>query len=259
MEIKWTYLQFRKTHDYPVYLRFRQEELNPKFQHLLGELGFSELPEKDARRISLQRPHTRILTVQYASLRLQQQINGSDMLDQYGPESLSYIGGMPVYTYRRVALLGMPTGKPLWDLALSPELTSTEHLVGLRVVLVRFLAAALADQGVLCYWGTVKDGTVVIMKQAQSFGEAVVIDHGQHCVHFNGGEIRTGNRLRLIRKDKEVRQPAPMGREDLISFLSVSSCLLTFTGITPAMRKAIFELSAATQASYLSSEAPAAA
>src|SRR5687768_9671687 len=118
---KWNYFQFRKSYNYPVYLRFKEQELNPKFVHLLQELGFNDLSEAESRKIPLNKPHTRILTVQIASARLQYQLNGSDLLDKYGFESLSIQGGIPVYTYRKVGIMALPKLKTLWDLALHHE------------------------------------------------------------------------------------------------------------------------------------------
>lgn len=240
---KWSYYQYRKNYDYPVYVRFKQEDLNPKFSHLLSELGFQGLSDVESRKIQLHRLHTKVLTIQYASARLQMQISGSDILDKYGPESLSLQMGMPVYTYRKVGVMGLPLTKTLWDLAIHPEISHTEQMVGLRVILVRYLSQSLAELGVLCYWGTVKDDTVIIMKQLNSFGEAVLIDVAKKVVFSNGGEMKLGSSLKIIRKDKEVFSSSIMSREDLIGFMSVSTCLLSFSGITPAMKKAIYELS----------------
>lgn len=251
---KWNYFQYRKVHDYPIYVRLKQDELNQKFTHLLNEIGFSLLTENESKKIQLHKLHTKILTIQNASSRLQQQISGSDILDKYGLESLSLQQGLPVYTYRRVGIMGVPASKTLWDLAIHPEMNHTDQMVGLRVILVRFLAQALSEMGVLSYWGTVKDDTVIIMKQASSFGEAVLIDVNKKVIFSNGGEIKLGSSLKIIRKDKEVPHSSMMSREDLIGFLSVSTCLLSFNGITPSMKKAIYELSSQTSGSYAASE-----
>jgi hypothetical protein len=251
---KWNYFQYRKQHDYPVYIRFKQDELNPKFTHLLTEMGFNSLTDSEAKKIPLQRSHTKILSIQEASSRLQQQINGSDLMEKYGPEALSLQMGMPVYTYRKVGVMGLPLSKTLWDLAIHPELSHTEQMVGLRVILVRYLSQALAEQGVLCYWGTVKDDAVIVMKQIQSFGEAVLIDANKRMIFSNGGEIKFGSSLKIIRKDKEVRHASFMSREDIIGFMSVSTCLLSFHGITHSMKKAIYELSTHISGSYAVSE-----
>lgn len=250
MEQKWNYFQYRKAYGYPIYLRFLNDELDPKFNHLVKEMGFQELLPAESKKISLVGPQIRVLTIQNASSRLQAQISGSDLLDKYGPESLSYQGGMPIYTYRRVGIMGLPQEKNLWDLALSSDIQHTEHMVGLRIVLVRFLAQSLSGLGVLCYWGTMKDDSIVIMKQSQSFGEAVLIDVNKKVVFFNGGEAKFSSNLKLIRRDKDVKMASSIKREELISFLSVSTCLLSFTGITVEMKKNIFNLSSMTHASY---------
>lgn len=248
--IKWNYFQYRKNFGYPVYLRFKNDDLHPKFVHLVNELGFQELTDKESRKIPLDRAYTKVLTIQCASARLQQQINGSDLLDKFGLESLSIQGGTPVYTYRKVGIMAVPQGRTLWDLAINHDMSQTDQMVGLRVILVRFLSQALAEQGVLAYWGTVKDENIIIMKQNQSFGEAVLIDFKQRVVFSNGGETRFGAGLKIIRKDKDVKASTSISREELISFLSVSTCLLSFTGISQSMKKAIYEISAQVTASY---------
>jgi len=252
--IKWLYFQFRKTHNYPVYLRFRQEELNPKYLHLLNELGFSELTDIETKKISLAKSHTRMLTVQGASARMQLQINGSDLLDKFGLESLTIQGSTPVYTYRTVGIMVSPQQKPLWDLALHHTISQTEQMIGLRIVLVRFLSLALADLGVLCYWGTVKDETVIVMKQNQSFGEAVIIDLNKRTIFSNGGEMRLGAHLKILRKDKDSKSHVVMSREELISFLSVSTCLMSFNGISTSMKRAVMSLSSISSAAYAPNE-----
>jgi hypothetical protein len=248
--IKWTYFQYRKAYGYPVYLRFKQEDLHPKFAHLVAELGFQAISEIESKKIPLNKAGTRVLTVQIASSRLQQQMNGSDLLDQYGQESLSLQMGLPLYTYRKVAMMSLPMSKTLWELAINNDISNTDQMVGLRVVLVRFLSQALSEQGIISYWGTVKDGNVIIMKQGQSFGEAVLIDLSKRMIFSNGGENTFSSSIKIIRKDKEVKAAQSIGREELISFLSVSTTLLSFTGITPSMKRSIYDLSAMASASY---------
>lgn len=253
-QIKWIYFQFRKSHDYPIYIRFKETEFNQKFNHVFNEIGFVLLTEQDSRKIKLHRHHTRILTVQEASPRFQLQINGSNLLDVYGPESLALQQGLPIYTYRKVGMMGVPASKSMWDLVINPDIAHTDQMVGMRVILVRFLAQALAAQGILCYWGTTKDDTVIIMKQAQSFGEAVLIDLEKRIIFSPGGEMKLGSSLKIIRKDKDSSFSHLLTREETISFLSVSTCLLSFNGITPAMKKNIYDLSTFTSASFAVSE-----
>jgi hypothetical protein len=253
---KWHYFQFRKDYDYPVFLRILQNDLNSKFSHLFNELGFSELSEKDARKIPLQRSQTRLLTVQYANSRLQQLMNGSELLDKYGPESLSLQAGIPVYTYRKVGIMALPSFKTLWDLALHSDISHTDQMIGLRIILVRFLSQALADQGIISYWGTVRDESMIVMKQVNSFGEAVFVDWSKKMLFSNGGELKINSHLKIIRKDKDSKTAAVLSREEIISFLSVSTCLLSFQGITPSMKRSIVEMSASVSANYSVSESP---
>ncbi len=254
METKWSYFQFRKSHQYPIYLRIQAEDLHAKFQHLFQELGFNELTESEVKKIQINRSETRILTIQNASVRLQQQINGSDSLDKYGLESIAIQLGTPIYTYKRVGIMGVSMTKALWDLALNPGITNTDQMVGLRIILVRYLSLALSESGVLSYWGTVKDGDIIIMKQNQSYGEAVFIDWNKKVIFSNGGETRVTSHLHIMRKDTENKTARSMSREELISFLSVSTCLLSFQGISQSMKRSIFDMSSQVKSGYAISE-----
>lgn len=253
---QWVYFQYRKVHGYSVYLRFHAGELNGKFLHLFQELGFSELSVKEVKKVSLQDPQSRILSIQLASSRLQQQITSSESLDLFGPEKLSLQLDTPIYTYRNVGILGMHPRKVLWELAISHDLAQTDHMVGLRVMLVRFLAQALSSQGVLCYWGTIKDDSVIIMKQSQSFGEAVVIDVKKNLLFSNGGESKVNSNFRILRRDNDRGATGVMKREELISFLSVSNCLLSFFGMPISMKQAVVELSSKMSGHFSSNEIP---
>jgi hypothetical protein len=252
--VKWNYFQFRKNHEYLVYIRIQQEELKSKFSHIYNELGFTLLSDAESKKIPIHKSQTKILTIQPASSRLEQVINGSDLMDKYGAESLAIQAGMPTYTFRKVGMIGFPAHRNLWDLALNSDLTHTDQMIGLRIMLIRFIAQALSDQGVLCYWGIVKDESVIIMKQAQSFGESVIIDVNKRVIFSFGGELKLTSSLKIIRRDKEMKTAAVMTREDLIGFLSVSTCLLSFTSMSATMKKAIYDLSLSSSGAYAVNE-----
>lgn len=137
--------------------------------------------------------------------------------------------------------MSLPHSQTLWDLAYQHELSQSD-LVGLRIMLVRFLSQSLCELGVISYWGKFKNDILTIMKQGQSNGEAVFIDVQKKLVISHGSDQRLPANMQIVRRDKEVPAPTKMSREELISFLSVSTCLLSFNGITPTMRAAIFEL-----------------
>jgi len=249
-ESQWNTYQFRKNAGYPVYLRLKQDDLNSKYAHLFQEMGFTLLNEAEVKKIKLNEPYLKILSVRKASPSYMQLINSSDILDEFGQESLGLYSNVPSYTFRRVGIMLLPKGKVIWELSINPEISQTDQMVGFRIMLVRFLSLALADQGIISYWGTVKDGTIIMMKQAQSFGEAVFIDMKKKFIFSNGGEMQFSTPLKIIRKDKQAQSTFHLTREDLIGFLSVSTCLLTFTGITQSMKKNIFELSFSSSAAY---------
>ena len=66
--------------------------------------------------------------------------------------------------------------------------------------------------------------------------------------------MKFNSHLKILRKDKESKTSGSMGREEVISFLSVSTCLLSFSGITNSMKRAIVEMSAKVTTNYSVSE-----
>jgi hypothetical protein len=251
---QWSTFEFRKNGNYQVYIRLKQEDLNAKHLHLFTEIGFSQLNEAELKKIQLNKPLVRILTINKANTRFLQVINSSDILDELGPESLGFYSGNYTYIYRKVGIMLLSLGNQFWDLELTPDLSHTDQMVGLRIMLVRFLAHALSDQGIISYWGTVKDGSVIMMKQLQSFGEAIFIDVRNKVIFSNGGETKFSTGISIIRKDNHLRKNKFMTREDLIGFLSVNTCLFSFSNITSSMKKNIFELSSLSTASFSFSE-----
>jgi hypothetical protein len=244
--IKWTYYQFRKKHQYPVYVRLHPEVELSKLTQVLTEVGFELLSDVEVRGISLQKAGVKLLTIQEATGKVFSQLQTSDALDQYGLENLSIHSGVSVYTHRRVALLMTPSGKPLWDMALVTNVHTQEHLLGMRVVMTRFLALALAPFGVISYWGTSKDDGVIIMKQGQSAGESVFIDHKKKLIFSFHGETNFHHGLHIHRLDQNKKVGSALSREELMSF----------TGLTPEMKKSIVELCMSSSASYYWQDAP---
>ncbi len=254
--IKWTYYQFKKKHQYPVYVRLHPEVELSKLTQVLSDTGFEILSDTEVRTISLQKAGIKLLTIQEAAGKVLGQLQLSNGLDQYGAESLSIIGGVSVYTFKKVALMSTPSGKPLWDMALVTNIHTTEHLFGLRVAVTRYLSMALAPFGVVAYWGTAKDDGVIVMKQNQSNGEAVLIDHKKKLIFSYHGETHFSHGLHFHRLDQNKKMGLNLSKEELMSFLSVSTCLMSFTGLSPEMKKAIVELSMSSTGSYYWQDAP---
>lgn len=254
--IKWTYYQFRKKHQYPVYVRLHPEVELSKLTQVLSEVGFDLLSDAEVRNISLQKAGVKLLTIQEASGKILGQLQTSDSLDHYGHESLSIHAGVSVYTYRKVALMMTPSGKPLWDMALVTTNHTPEQFIGMRVVLTRYLSMALAPFGVISYWGTAKDDSVIIMKQAQSYGESVFIDHKKNLIFSFHGESHFHHGLHIHRLDQNKKVGLALSKEELMSFLSVSTCLMSFTGLSVEMKKSIVEISMSSTASYFWQDAP---
>lgn len=250
MNIKWTYYQFKKRYQYPVYVRLHPEMELTKLPSVLADLGLDLLSDNEIRQISLQKAGVKLLTIQEASGKIFQQLTSSNSLDQYGHEGLTIHSNIPFYTYRNIALMMTPNGKPLWDMAIAPSLHSQPQIMGMKVALTRFLSMALANFGIISYWGVSKDDGVIIMKQAQSSGESVFIDVKKKLIFSHYHESTFSNGLHIHRLDQTKKIGTIITREELLSFLSVSTCLLGFSGLTAEMKKSILDLAMGSSSSY---------
>ena len=83
---KPVFFQWQKAHGYPVFLRVAKDLLEGRLQKLIADLGFSEVPTQEHRKIALNRMGTKVLTMSRASLRVAQQVNAADGLEGFGLE-----------------------------------------------------------------------------------------------------------------------------------------------------------------------------
>lgn len=234
--------QWQKDHQYPVFLRVEKELLEGRLQKLVGDLGFQEIPEKDQKRVVLTKGGARMLTLIRASSRVVHQISGPDSLDRFGVETLRPHGPAEVYIYRRIGMMVYSLANPLWELGLASTLETTEELMGLRIMLNRYLSWALAPHGLIGFWGVSTGDGFVVMRQAQSFGEAVFVDVAKRQ-HFSSAGVRPfeGN-FTILRADKGAVPGKHLSREELVSFLSTHSTYFSHTGIPQILRKAALSL-----------------
>lgn len=234
--------QWQKEQDYPVFLRMDRALLEGRLQKLVSDLGFQEIPEKEHRKVSMTRPGTRILSIVRASHRVHMQVKGSDGLDRFGPESLRPHGASEVYLYRRIGMMVFASSTALWELGLASNLETTEELMGLRVMLNRYLTWALAPHGVIGFWGVATNDGFVVMKQAQSFGEAVFVDVTRRRTYSSMGARPFEGIFTILRADKGAVAGKSFGPEELVSFLSTHTTYFSHQPLPLPLRRAALAL-----------------
>lgn len=235
--------QWQKDRDYPVFLRMDRDMLEGRLQKLVSDLGFSELAEKDHKKVSLSRAGLRVLNLTRAGHRVSMQVNGSDSLDRFGAESLhAHSGACEVYTHRRIGMMVFSLSSPVWELGLVSSLETTEELMGFRVMLNRYLSWALAPHGVIGFWGVATGDGFVVMKQAQSFGEAVFVDVALRRTYSSVGARAFEGVFTILRADKACVPGKSIGPEELVSFLGTHTTYFSHGALPPTLRKAAMSL-----------------
>lgn len=254
---KPVFFQWQKSHGYPVFLRMERELMEGRLQKLISDLGFQEIPEADHKKIPANRPGTKILTLSRASTRVAQQVMLPDSMDKYGHEVLSYQGSAHVYLYRRLGMMVFSPASAMWELGLVSQLETTEDLMGLRVMLNRFLAWALAPMGVIGFWGVATTEGLVAMKQSQSFGEMVTVDVDKRMMFSSSGAVPLQAGFTILRADKVGPTGRRLSPEELVSFLSTANVYLTHGSLPFTLKKAALTLGSAVRGEWSGHSTPA--
>ena len=239
---KTVIFQWQKDQDYPVFLRTDRDMMEGRLQKLVSDLGFTEVPDKDHKKVSLTRAGTRVLNLTRASHRVHMQVRTSDSLDHYGAETLHPHTGCEVYLHRRIGMMVFAQQTSVWELGLASTLETTEELMGLRVMLNRYLSWALAPHGIIGFWGVSTGDGFVVMKQAQSFGEAVFVDIARRQTYSSMGTKPFEGVFTILRADKGAVAGKTLNGEELVSFLSTHTTYFSNQGLPLTLRKAALAL-----------------
>ena len=240
-EHKTTYYQYQQALGYPVFVKLAPELKEGRVEKLLLDLGLHELSEKDQKKIPINRLSSKVLSLTKAGPRVAQQVNTSDQLDRFGFEVLSQRENYQIYTYRRLGMMVFSHAHIVWEMGLVTNLETTEELMGLRVMLNRFLSWSLAPFGVVGFWGVLTDDGFAVMKQAQSFGEVVFVDLDKKTLLSSSGVRTLSGALTITRADRQNAKGS-ISREEMVSFLSTATTYLSHTGLPQLLKKNVFAL-----------------
>lgn len=116
--------------------------------------------------------------------------------------------------------------------------------MGLRVMLNRYLTWALAPHGIIGFWGVATGDGFVVMKQSQSFGEAVFVDVTKRRTFSSAGAKPFEGIFTILRADKGATPGKFIGAEELVSFLSTHTTYFSNQGLPAGLRKAALSLGA---------------
>lgn len=239
-EKTFSYYKFQKMLDYEVYLRFEDFEFENLFTEVLDVMGFHKIERDSIKDKSFNPYQTKILKVVKATPRVCRQINQNFFeYNGFGVESLSQMGAYDVYKYKGVGMMVIGTNTLFWELGIK----RTDDHNALRTILTRFVSFALAPKGVVGFWGvSIKEGFVVMNPEASNF-EAIYVDLEKEILITYDGIKGIAPDLQILRLDSTLRNEAKkMNREQLLSFLTMNTAHLSYTGTIAAISKTILEL-----------------
>lgn len=241
-EKKLSYYQYRKELNYQVFLRFEDADLEAQLQEALSVVGFDKMDDLAFKTQTFKRYKTKILKISRASFNVARQISQAGAFgENYGSESLSPMGNYNIYRYKDVGMMVYSEINPMWELGLK----STSDPAALRCILTRYLSFAFTatHTEVVGFWGVPVEQGVVLLSPLKSNYEAVFLDVAQNKIISYDAIKPIENELEIIRLDQTLTNKMRiMGREELLSFLSVSTCHMSYSDLDRNIRDAIFKI-----------------
>jgi hypothetical protein len=254
----WSYFQYHREKNWPVFVRYKLHELNADFAKGLHELGFVQVvSEADIKKAHAQiEEHAagRLLTLTEASTALSRQMESTLATDQFGPESVTTKNHYKVYRYKSQAFLVYSLTSKEWQVGVYQnfgKLNETlENKMAMRMVIFRFLSWALAPFGLIGFWAV-----PVLMKSQEANGEAVFVDLASRLVYTLDGTKKLNGKFQFIRLDNALRdRQIIMGQTELASFLFACTCFLSPEGPSTPIRQLVNALSKSVNAVILPRE-----
>jgi hypothetical protein len=249
---KYTYFQYFKEMNLPVYIRFDLAAFDGLLFSFLTKMRFSEMKESDAEEkvMSMLKKDSRarLLTMEIASLAVSRTIDSVVESDRFGNESIVPKDGYRVYRHKDVALMIYSFGASEWRLGVYADFGNKEGRVAYRTVINRYLSWALAPNGFVGFWGVPVEEGIVVMKARESEGEVVFVDIlGRRFISQDGASTMH-SRFKILRLDSALKgRNVRMGTEELFSFLTVHTSYFDYQGPSTAVRQMLQALSRMTE------------
>ncbi len=242
-EVKFMYFQYLKGADLPIYLKIELGAGLDELVSMIPSYGFHSLSEAEATEAEAQVAklfEARVLTISPASSGVERQIQQVLHSDQYGSESLTPRKGYKVYRYKSVALMVYSIAAREWTLGASLDAIGSKYKDAWRQVINRYLSLALAPLGYVGFFGVpTKDG-MIVLKPRESLGESVFVDVVKGRVLSVEGSKSLSPKFQFIRLGATLKgRSVKMTREDLFSFLCMSTSYIDYEGLPVPVRQMI--------------------
>lgn len=242
-EKKFMYFQYLKGADLPIYLKIELGVGLDELVSMVPTYGFHSLSEgevKDAEANVAKLFEARVLTITPASSGVERQIQQVLHSDQYGVESLTPRKGYKVYRFKSVALMVYSIAAREWTLGASLDGVGPKQKDAWRQIFSRYLSLALAPLGYVGFFGIPSKEGMIVLKSREAAGESVFVDVVKGRVLSVDGAKSLSPKFQFIRLGTTLKgRSVKMTREDLFSFLCMSTSYLDYEGLPVPVRQMI--------------------
>jgi hypothetical protein len=246
-EKKYSYFQFNKDENFPVFIRCEVAAFDSKLISQLVDCQFTELTaEESEKALELidSDPHSKVLHILPATPKVAIQIDLPLETDRYGKESFTDKKGYSVYRYQGLGLLVYSFRAKEWELGVLGSFASEEAELATRVIINRYLGWATAPLGLIGLWGNQVDEGVLILNREESIGEAVFLDIVGRNVFGRDGKSVLGGDFKILRPTRaKLKRRSPMRAEELISFLLNRTTYFDYKGPSVPVRQLLQAIS----------------
>lgn len=246
MESNWTYFQYFKDLELPVYVRCDLSMFDASLESFLIDMKFEQLDEKAVGEASALLKTSRVakvLTLTEATTQVSRQIESATESDRYGEESIVPKKGYSVYRYKSNSLMVYSHGATEWQLGCYSDFGSTGCLDESRATMNRFLSWALAPMGIVGFWGVPVDQGVVLLRRKEAAGEAIFIDVVKRKILSLDGHNKMSARFTIMKLDNTLTgKNIRLSIDELHSSLAVACTYFSYSGLSVGVRQMIQSL-----------------
>jgi len=130
-----------------------------------------------------------------------------------------------------------------WEMGCFTGFGDPERRAAHKTILNRFTSWALSAEGVVGFWGKMKDGGLLVQKNSKASGQAIFLDPVRRTLITAEGEKRLSGTFHFLREDATLIDRVPtMKREELLSFLLNRTTYFDFSGISVPIRQIVQQI-----------------
>jgi len=242
----YTYFQYFKGMNLPVYIRLQTSHFNSEVVELLKSLKFDELSSTESETAMenfSQEKFGKLLTIKEASPGVMRQIGLYSESDKFGSESIHPKETYNIYRYRGVGLMIYGHSFKEWEMGCTDDFATSRFELASKIILMRFLSWSLAPLGIIGFWGVPVEEGIVVQKPIEASGEVVFIDVFKRWLYTQDGQKKMKSSFKVLKLDSSLKDRSiKMGPEQFLSFLSAHCSYFSYGAMTVPTRQMIQSL-----------------